>query len=122
MQQMIQQVYGIASRLFQAVKPVRDPKYRAFIRTFPCCGCGQSWWIDAAHTGPHACSRKACDLKCIPLCRKCHEAYDRAPGVFAFKHGRMDVDALTAMFQKLYRQQLPVQVCLQAECKRKDAA
>ena len=48
---MIHSVYGIASRLYRAVKPVRDSKYLKFIRSFPCCGCGQSWWVDAAHTG-----------------------------------------------------------------------
>jgi hypothetical protein len=103
---VIQTVYGIASRLFRVVKPVRDSKYLAFIRTFPCCGCGQSWWIEAAHTGPHAYSKKASDLLAIPLCRKCHEKFDKAPAKFAYAN-HIDVEALTTMFQHLYRVEFP---------------
>ena len=104
---MIQTVYTIASRLYRVVKAVRDAKYRAYIRTFPCCGCGQSWWVDAAHTGPHALSKKASDLTCIPLCRKCHEAYDRNPAGFAYRRAGWSVEDLQLMFQHLYRLQFP---------------
>jgi hypothetical protein len=104
---VIHRVYTIASRLYRAVKPVRDRLYKAFIRTFPCAGCGQSWWIDAAHTGPHALSRKASDLLCIPLCRGCHESYDAAPADFAWTHNQMDVEALTLFFQHVYRERYP---------------
>ena len=106
---MIQTVYAIASRMYKAVKPTRDTFYRLYIRTFPCCACGQSWWVEAAHTGPHALSRKASDATCIPLCRKCHQAFDKAPAKFAYAH-QMDVDSLTTMFQHLYRMEYPEKV------------
>jgi hypothetical protein len=105
---VIQTVYGIACRQLQKwTKPVRDSLYRAYIRTFPCCACGQSWWVDAAHTGPHALGSKASDLNCIPLCRKCHEAYDKAPKEFAYQHNKMDVEELAQFFQHCYRTEFP---------------
>ena len=105
---MIQTVYGIACQALRKwVKPLRDSKYRAFVRSFPCCGCGQSWWVDATHTGPHALSRKASDLTCIPLCRACHEAYDKAPAKFAYRRAGWSVEDLAAMYLHLYLLQFP---------------
>ena len=66
--------------IYKAEKPVRDPLYRRFIKRLPCV---------------------ACDLKCIPLCRKCHEAFDADPYGFASKH-KLDVPALIARFNKFY--------------------
>lgn len=103
---MIQSLFGIASQLRKWTRPVRDSLYRAYIRTFPCCACGQNWWIEAAHTGPHALSKKASDTTCIPLCRKCHEAYGKSPAKFAASH-HLDVEALTTMFQHWYRVEFP---------------
>jgi hypothetical protein len=61
--------------------PVRDWKFRAWIRTLPCavCGCAPS---EAAHTGSDGGMRlKASDLSCVPLCTICHtggqQAYHR---------------------------------------------
>lgn len=103
---MIQPLHGIAATPYHPIKAVRDRLYRQFITTFPCCACGQSWWIDPAHTGPHAYSRKASDLLCIPLCRKCHDAFDKSPVKFAAKQ-HMDVQALIQMFQQFYRLRFP---------------
>jgi hypothetical protein len=34
------------------MKPQRNPRYLAFIRTQPCCVCGATRGIEASHTGP----------------------------------------------------------------------
>jgi hypothetical protein len=58
--------------LLPSRKPVRNRDYRLFVASQPCCVCGQNWKIETCHTGPHAHSQKACDLKCIPLCEMDH--------------------------------------------------
>ena len=68
---------------YQRQKPVRDRAYKQFIKSHACEGCGQTWWVDPCHTGPHAYGVQADDSKCIPLCRPCHEAYDANPRLFA---------------------------------------
>jgi hypothetical protein len=50
------------------MKPVRNPHYLRFIRTQPCCVCGRTWGVEAAHTGPRGLGQKASDESCIPLC------------------------------------------------------
>ncbi len=54
-------------------KPIQNRLYRKFISQFPCCACGQNWWIDPHHTGPRGRGQKSSDLDCVPLCRKCHD-------------------------------------------------
>jgi hypothetical protein len=55
--------------------PVRDWRYRAWIRTLPCAACGSQCQIEAAHTGTDGgMSQKASDHSCVPLCRSCHTA------------------------------------------------
>jgi hypothetical protein len=73
--------------IYQPEKLVRDPLYRRWIKQFPCLGCGATWGIDPCHTGPHGLNQKACDSRCIPLCRKCHDAFDANPELFAQRHG-----------------------------------
>ena len=55
------------------MKPARDPKYLAWIRSLPCAvpGC-RATYIEAAHTGPHGMSQKSSDRSCIPLCGRHH--------------------------------------------------
>jgi len=91
--------------IYRAQKPVRDPEYRQFIKRLPCVACLKTWRVDPAHTGPHGINQKACDLKCIPLCRKCHEAFDSDPRGFAERHG-LDVPALIAQFNRFYFEKL----------------
>jgi hypothetical protein len=55
-----------------SVKPVRNPKYLAWIRTHPCVVCGASRGIEASHTGPHGLGQKSPDSSAIPLCAKHH--------------------------------------------------
>lgn len=54
------------------MKPARNPKYLAWIRTQPCLVCGSTRWIEAAHTGPHGLGQKSPDSSAVPLCAKHH--------------------------------------------------
>ncbi len=84
-------------------KPVRDPGYLRFIRSFACLVCRPlRYFVDACHTGPHGVSQKACDLTCIPLCRKHHQEYDRNPRQFEKAH-RLNVATRVAGFNAEYR-------------------
>jgi hypothetical protein len=52
--------------------PVRDYRYRAFIRLHPCAACATERGIECAHTGPHGLGIKAPDTDSIALCWFCH--------------------------------------------------
>jgi len=54
------------------MKPVRNLRYLAWIRTQPCVVCGSRRGIEASHTGPHGLGQKSSDLSAIPLCHKHH--------------------------------------------------
>jgi hypothetical protein len=73
------------------VKPQRNPRYLAWIRTQPCCVCGSKLSIEASHTGPHGLGQKSPDSSAIPLCAKHHrtgvDSYHRlGPRKFAETH------------------------------------
>src|SRR5689334_23277870 len=73
------------------VKPQRNPRYLAWIRTQPCCVCGSTRGIEASHTGPHGLGRKSSDSSAIPLCARHHrtgvDSYHRlGPRKFSEKH------------------------------------
>jgi hypothetical protein len=73
------------------MKPQRNPRYLAFIRTQPCCACGSTRGIEASHTGPHGLGQKSPDSSAIPLCAKHHrtgaDSYHRlGPRKFSEKH------------------------------------
>jgi hypothetical protein len=91
--------------MYQGSKPVRDPAYKRFIKLLPCVACLKTWWVDPAHTGPHALGQKSSDLDCIPLCRKHHIEFDAAPYEFAERH-KLDIPALIQMFQHFYNEKL----------------
>src|SRR5690348_16186955 len=64
--------------------PARSWKYRAWVRSLPCAGCGSNYSVEAAHTGSDGgASMKASDYSCIPLCTDCHtmapDSYHRHP-------------------------------------------
>ena len=91
--------------LYRASKPVRDPAYLRFIRALPCVACLRTWSVEAAHTGAHGIGQKSCDLKTIPLCRRCHPAFDAEPREFA-ETWKLDIPALIARFNEFYRTKL----------------
>ena len=91
--------------LYHGTKPVRDPAYLRFIKRLPCVACLRTSWIDPAHTGPHGIGQKACDLTCVPLCRRCHDLYDANPRLFAERH-QLDISALIERFNSFYQTKL----------------
>ena len=73
------------------MKPQRNPRYLAWIRTQPCCVCGSRKAIEASHTGPHGIGQKSPDRSAIPLCARHHrtgtDSYHRlGPRKFSEKH------------------------------------
>ena len=61
------------NRATKSTGPARDARYRAWIRSLPCCLCGLEPAGEAAHTGQDGgMGQKASDYSCIPLCRNCH--------------------------------------------------
>lgn len=73
------------------MKPVRSPKYLAWIRTQPCLVCGSIRRVEAAHTGPHGLGQKSPDTSAVPLCAAHHrtatDSYHRlGPRKFAEIH------------------------------------
>ena len=54
------------------MKPTRDARYLAWIRTLPCLVCGATRGIEASHTGPRGLGQKSPDTSAIPLCHQHH--------------------------------------------------
>jgi hypothetical protein len=80
------------------MKPARNFRYLAWIRTQTCCVCGSKRAIEAPHTGPHGIGQKSSDISAIPLCVKHHRTgadnYHRlGPRKFSAKHG-LDISAI----------------------------
>jgi hypothetical protein len=80
------------------MKPKRDFKYLAWIRTLPCVVCGAPRGIEASHTGPRGLGQKSPDSSAIPLCYRHHrtgkESYHRlGPREFAQEHD-LDIPAI----------------------------
>ena len=80
------------------MKPQRNPRYLAWIRTQPCCVCGSKRGIEASHTGPHGLGQKSPDSSAIPLCAKHHrtgaDSYHRlGPRKFSERHN-LDIPAV----------------------------
>jgi Protein of unknown function (DUF968) len=82
------------------LKPTRNLKYLAWIRTQPCVVCGKTGGIEAAHTGPHGMAQKSSDTSAIPLCARHHrtgrDSYHKlGPRAFERQHG-LDLRAIVA--------------------------
>lgn len=88
--------------IYRGKKPIRSAQYLRFVKGFGRCACGSCRLVDPAHTGAHAYGRKACDLRVLPLCRKCHDAFDADPRGFAARHG-LDIAGLIENFNRLWR-------------------
>jgi hypothetical protein len=59
--------------------PPRNWKYRAWIRSLPCCACGTLQFVEASHTGKDGGMRqKSSDYSCVPLCSLCHRVGPQA--------------------------------------------
>ena len=82
------------------MKPTRNLKYLAWIRTLPCLVCGRTTGVEAAHTGPHGMAQKSPDTSAIPLCARHHrtgrDSYHRlGPRAFE-RHHHFDIRAVVA--------------------------
>ena len=102
--------------------PLRDPKFRAFVRIHPCaacryalCGCrgkcdgtGECVGVpvDAAHSQNNGMRSKGPDSSCAPLCRKHHREYDSGRTVFEMKYG-VDMPVIAAKLYVAYLLQYP---------------
>lgn len=77
--------------------PLRDPKYRAWVRDHFCelwikkpLGYIPPWcygMVEPAHTQNNGTSSKGPDSSCVPLCRKHHREYDAGRKAFEQKYG-----------------------------------
>lgn len=61
----------------RCVPPVRTPKFMEFVRKHPCCHCHAPPRSDPHHVGREGLSQKVDDLRCVPLCRMCHDHLER---------------------------------------------
>ena len=90
-------------------KPARNYRYRAWIRSLPCAGCGLEPCGEAAHTGTDGGKgQKPSDYSCVPLCAECHRlgpgAYhglNSSAGDFERRHG-LNFAKLTARLRKIW--------------------
>ena len=103
-------ILEIAARaMYRFRKPVRDSKYRSFLRRFPCVVCQSTRWIEAAHFGPHGIGQKASDLDGLPLCAHCHrvspKSYHRLGAREFIRVHNLDVEGLIQMFNGWYAEQ-----------------
>jgi hypothetical protein len=98
-------LFGIRSKgLYHREKPVRDPAYRAWIRTFPSVISKSRRRIEAAHTGPHGFGQKASDLNCVALTKDEHSELHRlGPQRFQALHC-VDFAELTVQYQALWEE------------------
>ena len=96
----MQQSFQVAQGpIYQSEKPVRNPRYKRFIKRFPCIACGSTRLVDPMHTGPHGLNQKASDMDCLPGCRRCHDQFDADPHGFAIRHA-LDIPALIESFNR----------------------
>lgn len=77
--------------IFVPQKTERNEEYLKFIRKLPCCACGKSRGVEAAHFGPRGLGTRASDKNALPVCYKCHRtgphAYHKlGPRKFAAYH------------------------------------
>lgn len=94
------QVQSSLSVGYQRGKPVRSPKYLAFIRRQASVVSGRGG-CDPCHTGPHGAGQKSSDLSAIPLTRKEHDEFDADPDGFAARHG-LNIPQLIADLNRIF--------------------
>ena len=104
--EIVIQAFSIAPRdWYRREQPERNREYLRFVKRFPCIGCGCTWWVDPCHTGPHGLGQKSSAYSALPMCRKCHDAFDQAPRAFAEVHG-IDVAGLIEYFKGLWERKV----------------
>jgi len=76
--------------VLQKVKTLRNEKYKAYIRTLPCCLCGANQDIQAHHTESGGMALKGSDYSTVPECPRCHERMDTKRGIGVFADGELN--------------------------------
>lgn len=56
-------------------RPVRSRSYLSWVATKPCASCSAPGPSDPHHFGPRGYGEKTDDLRAVPLCRRCHDAF-----------------------------------------------
>ena len=68
---------------FPKLKPARDKKYRAWVRTHPCCACGVSGeTIADHHIRKLGTGIKCSDYETVPVCYDHHQEVERSREAF----------------------------------------
>ena len=88
---------------YQRAKPMRSPRYLAFIRKQASVVSGHGP-CQACHTGPHGAGQKSDDRQTIPLTWKEHLEFDLDPKGFADFH-ELVIANLIAQFNALFESQ-----------------
>jgi hypothetical protein len=101
------------------MKPIRDPKRLAFIRSLPCVVCRKTRGVQAAHVGTtRGMGQKCSDLETLPLCEHDHQVQHRL-GLrqFAQNHNLDVVWIVTQIHRKpkLFIDWVPVKYGMLAE-------
>lgn len=82
------------------MKPVRDPKHLAFIRSLPCVVCFRTRGIEAAHVGRRGMAQKCSDRETIPLCSIHHKEQHRI-GLRQFQRSYdLDIETIVETLQQ----------------------
>src|ERR1700722_7243334 len=87
--------------IYRGKKPIRCEPYKQYVKRFGCIACGNARNVDPCHTGAHGMSQKSSDMNVIPLCRKCHDAFDDDPRGFAELH-KLDIPVLIEFYNHLW--------------------
>ncbi len=112
--------------------PLRDPKYRAYIRKIPCLVCWPDFWLDVAvhisrgefgwsptfmpgtvqktptecaHVGKRGLGQKCSDYETLPLCAEHHRTGPESHHVLGkafWAHHGLDKEVVIAELQRLY--------------------
>jgi len=93
-------ILSVNSPLYKSEKPTQNKGYAAWIRRRPCCVCGSSRGVQAAHTGPKGLRQLSSFRNLIPLCYSHHTGGNSSyhalgPVRFAEVH-QLDIPAILA--------------------------
>ena len=82
----------------QKIKAYRNRAYLDYVKTLPCCHCGQP--ADDPHhiKGLNYGTMKAPDLAVMPLCREDHDMVHRNPELFKTAQARWMIETLNQAF------------------------
>lgn len=105
---MTDKIYGVAGKMYQHARPVRNPHYLKFLKRFGCVGCkSERRYRDAMHVGPRGLRQKASDLNALPGCRQCHQQLHRiGPVAFQACH-KIEFGQLQEMYRAYYLVEFP---------------